>query len=261
MKVDNLNIKIFDSRQKMGENAAEMVADKIRELLEIKENINIIFASAPSQNEFLAALSLEKGIAWERVNAFHMDEYVGLPNDAPQNFGNFLKVKLFDKIPLKSAFYINGNAPDIEQECNRYAQLLTEYPADIICMGIGENTHIAFNDPFVADFNDPLLVKKVALDFASRQQQVNDKCFDTLNEVPEDAITLTVPALLRAKFAYCIVPGHKKAEAIYHTVNEEISEEFPSTILRNHPDIILFIDKDSSGKLEEISSYSKATDL
>lgn len=261
MKVDNLNIKIFETRQKMGENAAEIVADKIRELLDIKEYVNIIFASAPSQNEFLAALSLEKGIAWDRINAFHMDEYVGLANDASQNFGNFLKVKLFDKISLKSAFYINGNAPDIDQECKRYAQLLTEYPADIICMGIGENTHIAFNDPFVADFNDPLLVKKVALDFASRQQQVNDKCFDTLNEVPEDAITLTVPALLKAPFAYCIVPGDKKAQAIYHTVNEEISEEFPSTILRNHPNVILFIDKDSSGKLEEISSYSKATDL
>jgi glucosamine-6-phosphate deaminase len=257
MKVDNLEIKIFDTRQKMGENAAELVASKIRELQELQENVNIIFASAPSQNEFLAALSTESDIAWERINAFHMDEYVGLPDDAPQNFGNFLKFNLFDKVPVKSAFYINGNAPDIERECERYAQLLTEYPADIICMGIGENTHIAFNDPHVTDFKDPLLVKKVALDHASRQQQVNDECFDSLDEVPEDAITLTVPALLIAKYAYIIVPGEKKAQAIFSTVEEEISEEFPSTILRNHAHAILFIDKDSSGKLGEISSYNK----
>lgn len=258
MKVDNLEIRIFDTRNKMGENAAKMVADKIRELQEIQESVNIIFASAPSQNEFLAALSTEQDIAWEQINAFHMDEYVELPNDAPQNFGNFLKVNLFDKVSIKSVFYINGNAPDIELECNRYAELLNDYPANIICMGIGENTHIAFNDPHVTDFNDPLLVKKVALDHASRQQQVNDKCFDSLEEVPKDAITLTVPALLKAKFAYIIVPGEKKAQAIYSTVEEEISEEFPSTILRNHPNAILFIDKDSSGKLGEISSYNKA---
>lgn len=258
MKADNLEIQFFDTRQEMGENAAKMVADKIRELQETQESINIIFASAPSQNEFLAALSTETEIAWERINAFHMDEYVGLPNDAPQNFGNFLKVKLFDLVPIKSVFYINGNAPDIEHECTRYAQLLTDYAADIICMGIGENTHIAFNDPFVANFNDTILVKKVALDHASRQQQVNDKCFQILDEVPVDAITLTVPALLKAKYAYVIVPGKNKAQAIYSTVEEEISEEFPSTILRNHPNAILFIDKDSSGKLRKVSSYDKA---
>ncbi|WP_221390215.1 glucosamine-6-phosphate deaminase [Dyadobacter sp. NIV53] len=261
MKIDNLKIKIFETRQEMGKAAARMVAEKIRELQEIQKNINIIFASAPSQNEFLAALGLEKNIYWKQVNAFHMDEYVGLPDDASQNFGNFLKVKLFDKIQLNNIFYINGNATEIEAECSRYAQLLTEYPSDIICMGIGENTHIAFNDPFIANFNDPLLVKKVELDLASRQQQVNDKCFDLLNEVPQYAITLTVPALVKAKYAYCMVPGEKKAQAIYHTVAEAVSEEFPSTILRNHPEAVLFIDGDSSGKLGKISSHNKAMDL
>ena len=258
MKVDRLEIKIFETRKEMGESAAKMVADKIRELQKSKEYINIIFASAPSQNEFLAALSEEKDISWKQVNAFHMDEYVGLPADAPQNFGNFLKVKLFDKIHLNSVYYIDGNATDINQECKRYADLLTEFPTDIVCMGIGENGHIAFNDPHVADFQDPVLVKKVELDFASRQQQVNDKCFDALNEVPEDAITLTIPALLKADFAFCMVPGEKKAEAVFNTLEKEIDVAFPSTILRNHPNTILFIDKDSSGKLEEISSYSIA---
>jgi len=257
MKVDNLDIQIFETRQEMGSAAAVIAARKIRELQESQEWVNIIFASAPSQNEFLAALAAEEGIKWDKVNAFHMDEYVGLPDDAPQNFGNFLKVKLFDQVGVKNVFYINGNAPDIDEECNRYAKLLSEYPTDIVCLGIGENGHIAFNDPHVADFNDPLLVKKVALDFASRQQQVNDKCFDSLDEVPQDAITLTIPALLKAKNGYCIVPGEKKAQAIRNTVEENISEKFPSTILRKHSNVILFIDKDSSGKLREISSYSQ----
>ncbi|GGC08673.1 glucosamine-6-phosphate deaminase [Dyadobacter sediminis] len=258
MKVDQLEIRIFDTRQEMGENAAKMVADKILELQQSQEFVNIIFASAPSQNEFLAALKEEKGIAWEKINAFHMDEYVGLPSDAPQNFGYFLKVKLFDHVPLHSVSYLDGNAADLEKECERYAQLLRENPIDIVCLGIGENGHLAFNDPHVAFFDDPLTVKMVELDHACRQQQVNDACFTAFGEVPETALTLTIPTLLKAKHAYAIVPGEKKAQAIYHTVAEDIKEEFPSTILRKHPNAILFIDKASSGKLKEISSYSQA---
>ncbi len=258
MKAGNLEIKIFDTRQEMGENAAAAIADKIRELQKSQEFVNIIFASAPSQNEFLASLLTEKGIVWEKINAFHMDEYIGLPGDAPQAFGNFLKVKLFDKVPLNSVWYLDGNATDIEEECKRYAALLEEYPTDIVCLGIGENGHLAFNDPHVAFFDDPLIVKQVELDNACRQQQVNDGCFATFTDVPEKALTLTIPVLFKAKYAFCIVPGEKKADAIYHTVEEDIKEEFPSTILRNHPNAILFIDKASSGRLKEISSYSQA---
>ncbi|MDQ6478650.1 glucosamine-6-phosphate deaminase [Dyadobacter sp. LHD-138] len=255
MKAGNLEVQIFDNRQEMGASAARTVAAKIRELLKTKEFINIIFASAPSQNEFLAVLSEEKNIAWERINAFHMDEYVGLASDAPQNFGYFLKIRLFDKIPLHSVHYLNGNATDIEAECERYSQLLTDFPTDIVCLGIGENCHLAFNDPHVAFFDDPLIVKKVSLDDACRQQQVNDACFDSFDEVPQHALTITIPALLKAQYAYAIVPGSKKAEAIQHTIEDEISEEFPSTILRNHPDAILYIDQHSAGRLTEISSY------
>ena len=257
MKIDNLEVEIFETRLEMGKTAAVAVAEKIRELQKIKAEINIIFASAPSQNEFLDVLSQEKDLQWEKVNAFHMDEYVGLPNDASQNFGYFLKVRLFDKVSVKSVFYINGNAADINEECERYSDLLTKHPTDIVCLGIGENTHIAFNDPFIADFADPLLVKKVVLDHESRQQQVNDKCFNSLDEVPKDAITLTVPALLKAEFAYCVVPGKNKADAIYKTLEREISVEFPSTILRNHPKAVLYIDKDSAGRLSKTSSFTE----
>lgn len=257
MIVDNLFIRTFDTRQELGETAAKMMADKVRELLDVQQQVNIIFASAPSQNEFLATLAAEEDIAWERINAFHMDEYVGLSAEASQNFGNFLKVKLFDSVNPGSIFYINGNATDIDQECERYQDLLEKFPTDIVCLGIGENGHIAFNDPHVADFNDPVLAKKVELDLASRNQQVNDKCFETLNDVPTDAITLTITALMKARFAYCMVPGTTKAEAVLNTVMQSISEEFPSTILRNHPNAVLFIDKDSSGKLGKVASYNR----
>jgi glucosamine-6-phosphate deaminase len=255
MIVDNLLIRTFETRQELGETAAKMMADKVRELLDAQPEVNIIFASAPSQNEFLSTLAAEKDIPWDRINAFHMDEYVGLSEDAPQHFGNFLKIKLFSKVDPGSVFYINGNATDIEQECKRYQKLLESYPTDIVCLGIGENGHIAFNDPHVADFNDPVLAKKVELDLASRNQQVNDDCFETLSEVPTDAITLTIPALIKARFAYCMVPGKTKAEAVRNTLLQNISEEFPSTILRNHSNAVLFIDRDSSGKLEKTASY------
>jgi len=258
MKVDQLEIKIFETRQEMGENAAKAVADKIREIQDTKDFVNIIFASAPSQNEFLAILKEEKGIQWEKINAFHMDEYIGIADDAPQNFGYFLKVRLFDHVPEHSVSYLNGNATDPQEECDRYAKLLRENPIDIVCLGIGENGHLAFNDPHVAFFDDPLEVKVVELDDACRQQQVNDECFDIFDEVPATALTLTIPTLMKAKYAFCIVPGEKKAQAIYHTVAEDIREEFPSTILRKHPHAILFIDQASSGKLKEISSYSQA---
>jgi glucosamine-6-phosphate deaminase len=246
MQVDNLQISLYENRQQMGEAAAQQVADRIRALLQEREQVNVIFAAAPSQNEFLAALSAQQ-LDWSRVNAFHMDEYVGLDKNAPQRFGNFLNDRLFAKVPFRTVHYLDGNVP-AEDECRRYAALLKEYPTDITCMGIGENTHIAFNDPYIADYNDPLKVKQIELDLASRQQQVNDGCFKTLEQVPTHALTLTVPALLQAAYVYCMVPGSNKAPAVYHTLHEDISEVHPSTFLRRHPHAVLFLDKDSAAK-------------
>jgi glucosamine-6-phosphate deaminase len=242
---ESLEVNVFNSRSEMGQDAAERVAHKINELLQTKENINMIFAAAPSQNEFLEAL-LAKEIEWSRINAFHMDEYIGLDAAAPQGFGNFLRDRLFGKVPFAMTEYLNGNAAEPGLECKRYAELLKNFPADICCMGIGENTHLAFNDPHVADFNDTELVKVVELDLECRQQQVNDGCFVALGDVPTHALTLTIPALFAAQYAYCMVPGEKKAPAIQHTLNDNISETYPSTILRRHPRAILFIDEASS---------------
>lgn len=248
-KKDNLEVRIFETRTEMGTDAALNVAQKIGYLLTEKETVNIIFGAAPSQNDVLASL-LQLPIEWNRINAFHMDEYVGLDPNAPQGFGNFLRDRLFNKASFKNVNFLNGNAIDLQQECERYEELLTQNPVDIVCMGIGENTHIAFNDPHVAKFNDQKLVKVVDLDLACRQQQVNDGCFASFSEVPKYALTLTVPALMNAKYASCVVPTQKKAQAIFHTLNDEISETYPSTILRRHPNAILFIDNDSASLLK-----------
>lgn len=250
-KVESLTVKVYDERTEMGTAAAEAVAEKIQSLLSEKDAINMIFAAAPSQNEFLWALR-EKNIEWNRINAFHMDEYIGLSSNAPQLFGNFLREALFDKVPFKTVHYLDGNTADIESEINRYTDLLKAYPVDIVCMGIGENGHLAFNDPPVANFQDAVLVKKVELDDACRTQQVNDECFAIKEDVPTHAITLTIPALMHATCAYVIVPGLKKAMAVHDTIYEPLVEAFPSSILRKHPQAMMFIDADSASSIDDL---------
>ena len=249
MKKDLLTVNIYDSRNQMGEAAAKDIKACILSLLETKETINMIFAAAPSQNEVLASLALDKEIPWNRVNAFHMDEYIGLSADAPQGFGNFLKAHIFGLAPFKSVNYITISAEDADAECARYSALLAQYPTDIVVMGIGENGHIAFNDPPVADFADPKAVKPVLLDEICRNQQVNDGCFATIDDVPKYAITLTVPTLFSGKYLFCIVPAKTKANAVKATVCGEIGEACPATILRRHENAILYLDNDSSSLL------------
>jgi len=248
--VDKLSYKVYENRNLMGIGAAKVATERIKQSLEEKETINIIFAAAPSQNEFLQSLTNEKEIDWSRVRAFRMDEYVDIDMDAPQRFANFLKERIFGKLPFKSVFYLDGNASDLNAECLRYSDLLKKYPIDIVCMGIGENAHIAFNDPHVADFNDPKLVKVVDLDSECRNQQVNDGCFKRFEEVPSKALTLTIPALMNAQFAFCMVPEKTKAKAVANTLKGEICEIYPSTILREHPNAIMFLDNESASLVE-----------
>jgi glucosamine-6-phosphate deaminase len=247
-RAEKLSVHIYQSREAMGEAAANAITSEIRHLMEKHEEVNVIFAAAPSQQEVLEDLR-SKNLEWNRINAFHMDEYVGLDEKAPQRFGNFLKAALFDHVPLKSVHYIDGNAADVDAECKRYAELLERYPAHIVILGIGENGHIAFNDPPVADFHDPLLVKKVELDQVCRQQQVNDGCFTRLEDVPTHAITLTIPALMRGKSLHCVVPGETKIDAVDNTIHREIREQYPSTILKTHDHAVLYVDNISSSHI------------
>jgi len=242
---DLLQIKICPTREKMGQSAANDVVETIRTVLKQKEDVNIVFGAAPSQNEFLESLCKQKNIDWQRVNAFHMDEYVGLPEEAPQRFGNFLKERIFGKLPFRSVNYINGNG-NPENECQRYAGLLQQHPLDIVCLGIGENGHIAFNDPHVAYFNDPVWVKIVDMDETCRMQQVNDGCFQSISDVPAYAITMTIPALTNGRYLFCVVPAKTKAWAVCHTINDPVSESIPATCLRNHEHAILYLEPDSA---------------
>ena len=246
---DTLTVNIYPTRAEMGAASARDIREKIVELLAQKPEINMIFAAAPSQNEVLAALANDPAIAWSRINAYHMDEYINLDKDAPQGFGNFLKAHLFGLVPLKSVHYIDITATAPEAEAERYGKLLRDNPPDIVVMGIGENGHIAFNDPPVADFCDSRTVKPVKLDQVCRQQQVNDGCFARIEDVPTHAITLTVPTLVSAPWLFCIVPAATKANAVYGTVCGEIGEHCPATILRTRENAILYLDADSSARL------------
>ena len=249
LKKDKLVVKIFETREEMGKAAGAAAAEKIKELIAKKGEVNMIFAAAPSQNETLATLVNSDGIEWNKVNAFHMDEYIGLSKDAPQGFGNFLNNAIFSKLPFKSVNYIYAEGETVEETCKRYTTLIQENPIDIVCLGIGENGHIAFNDPWVADFHDSEVIKKVALDEVCRQQQVNDGCFKAIEEVPEFALTLTIPTLFHADYLFCTVPAATKADAVFKTVNNEINEELPATIMRTHKYAIMYCDKDSGAKL------------
>ena len=246
---DLLKVNIYDSRDEMGAAAAEDVKAAILRALDEKETINMIFAAAPSQNEVLYNLASDKEIPWGRVNAFHMDEYIGLDKNAPQGFGNFLNRAIFGIAPFKSVNYIDISATDAEAEASRYSELLRQNPVDIVVLGIGENGHIAFNDPPFADFEDKKLVKSVKLDEVCRNQQVNDGCFATIDDVPTHALTLTVPALMSGKELYCIVPAKTKAKAVALTLNGEITPDCPASVLRTHECATLYLDPDSSSLL------------
>ena len=245
-KKEKLSVRVFDNRTAMGKDSAAACAATLREMLAKKDAVNVIFAAAPSQSDFLAALEREADIDWKRVNVFHMDEYIGIDNDHPQSFARFVKTFVADRFAVGAFYPLQGNAPDAEAECARYAALLQQFPTDIVCMGIGENGHIAFNDPWVADLDDPKAVKVVELDATCRQQQVNDGCFADITAVPTHAMTLTVPTLCAADYHFCMVPAPTKANAVQHTLNDTISADCPATVLRRLDKAVLYLDSDSA---------------
>lgn len=246
---DKLTVKIYENRAEMGKGSASDIKATLVKLLKENDEINMIFAAAPSQNDVLKELISCSEIDWSRINAFHMDEYIGLTKDAPQGFGNFLTDKIFSRVNFKSVNLIDATAKDVNYEIERYSKLLKEHPVSVVVLGIGENGHIAFNDPGVADFNDKMMVKEVVLDEKCRQQQVNDGCFESIDKVPKTALTLTVPTLVSAKHLFCIVPTKLKAQAVYDTVNGEINEDCPASILRTREGAVLYLDSESAGLL------------
>ncbi len=242
LKQNFLHVKIYSAREELGRAAADETAKAIHAALFDRDSIAMIFAAAPSQEDMLSAFVQIPDIPWERIDAFHMDEYIGLSADDPRCFSNFLESRLFSRVPFRSVYRIDAAAADPQEECSRYSELLKTAEPSIVCMGIGENGHIAFNDPPVADFNDTALVKIVELDRLCRQQQVNDGCFPRFDDVPTHAITLTVPALMAPERRICVVPGVSKHKAVTNTVNGPVSTACPASILRTKPGTVLFLD-------------------
>lgn len=248
-RAGRLNVYVYESRPKLGAAAAAVVSAEIRRLQGERGRAVGIFASAPSQNEFLAELAAAPGIDWPGVKGFHLDEYLGMDEAAPQSFRRFLLDRLVNRVSFGEFQGLRGEAADAAAECRRYAALLDEDPPDFAVLGVGENGHLAFIDPPFCDFNDPEPVKVAELDEVCRVQQVHDGAFAALEEVPANALSLTIPTVMARPKLFAIVPGPAKAQAIRGVIEGPIETACPASILRNHPDAHLFIDRDSASLL------------
>ena len=241
-----LIVEVCADRAELGRRAGHDAAAAIRAAIAQKGQARVIFAAAPSQNETLDALVEEPDLDWSKVVALHMDEYVGLPIGSTARFSYYLKKRCFERVPFKEIYYLDEQkGDDVETLLRRYTEILAQGPIDVVCMGIGENGHVAFNDPPVADFNDPLPIKVVELDDVCRNQQVNDGCFPNFESTPTHALSLTVPTLASAGRQICAVPGKLKASAVRRTLEGPVSTECPATILRTVPNATLYVDADS----------------
>ncbi|MDD4776708.1 MAG: glucosamine-6-phosphate deaminase [Fermentimonas sp.] len=248
LQKDNLLVRIFPDETSAGKGSAEFVAMHLKDAIQAKGHANLILATGASQFAFIEAIKTLQ-IDWGKITVFHLDEYKDLSETHPASFRKYLKERILDKVKPFQVHYINGDAKEIDREIARYEELLEAVTVDVACIGIGENGHIAFNDPEVADFDDPKLVKIVQLDEMSRMQQLGEGWFPTLDDVPKEAISLTIPAIMRCKVVSCMVPDERKANAVYNTLNAEISTACPATIIRNHPNAVLFLDSDSASQL------------
>jgi glucosamine-6-phosphate deaminase len=243
-----MSVRIFESNETLGQAAANDFAKLISEILSKQETAAVIFACANSQLTFLNALRGKKGIAWNKIIIFHMDEYLGMSDQHPASFARFIRESLIDFINPAGFYPLRGASTDIKSELKRYTDLLQKYPPDVCVLGVGENGHLAFNDP-PADFNAKETIHVVDLDSTCREQQVNEGHFPTLDEVPKQAFSLTVPALLAAKHVFAIVPEKRKAAAIEAALRGPVSPTCPASILRTQPHVTLYLDRASAASL------------
>jgi glucosamine-6-phosphate deaminase len=249
-KAGKLKIEIHPDSKAAGRAAAEAAARAFKEQAQKSQLVSVIFATGASQMDTLEALTSMAGVPWSSMRGFHMDEYVGIAADHFASFRRYLRERLTSKVSIKEFFEIDGSAPDPAETARHYAEMLRAADPQVCLLGIGENGHLAFNDPAVADFADPLDAKTVVLDAVCRHQQAAEGWFGSVEEVPDAAITLTIPALLRVPKLILSVPGKRKAAIMRRTIEEAISTACPATILRNHPDATVYLDAESSGALD-----------
>ena len=248
-KFEDLQTSIYQTNEDLGTAAAQEATNILKMVIRQKGEANVILATGNSQLTFLKAL-IKMPVEWSKVNIFHMDEYIGLDPAHPASFPLFLKVHFVDHIQPKAFFPITPNTLiESQKVCEEYEAMLILFPADLCVLGIGENGHLAFNDPPFADFHDTRRVKVIKLDEASRRQQVGEGHFKNIDQVPTHAITLTIPALLAAKQVLALVPEARKAEAVYRSLIGPITPECPGSILRRTSQAHLYLDMDSSQKI------------
>jgi len=247
-RIDDLDVEVHPSNEALGAAAAEAAARIINAAVDRSGTANLVLATGNSQLTFLAALR-KQDIAWPAVTVFHMDEYLGLPAGHPAGFPTFLRRHLLDEVPVRAFYPVPGHPADLTSACRGYEMLLRAHPVDLCVLGIGENGHLAFNEP-PADFDEADWVKVVRLDERSRRQQVGEGHFDHLDEVPRQAITLTIAGLRSAATMLCLAPERRKAEAVRRTLTGPVDGTCPASILRRTPQARLLLDRDSASLLE-----------
>ena len=245
-------MEIHPDSKAAGTAAARSAADAIGKLTSTRASLGVIFATGVSQMQTLEALTSIEGLPWDKICGFHMDEYIGISPDHPASFRRYLRERLTWKVSMNKFYEIDGSSPDPEKTADEYSALLRAADPQLCLLGIGENGHLAFNDPGVADFSDPRDAKIVSLDAACRRQQVAEGWFANFDEVAEAAITLTIPALLRVPKLIVSVPGHRKAAIMRRVLTEPLSTDCPATILRTHPDTTVYLDLESAAELNGV---------
>jgi glucosamine-6-phosphate deaminase len=248
-QVDSLPVRVYATQAEMSEAVALEVQQIFREALDRQGSAAAILATGNSQIQFLARLVALGGVDWSRVTLFHMDEYLGISGDHKASFRRYMRERVESLVRPKAFHYLEGDAEQPLDEIARYSALLQAQPIDLCCLGVGENGHIAFNDPPVARFDDPHLVKLVKLDDACKLQQVREGHFASLETVPPYALTLTVPALCTAKRMMCVAPETRKAQAVRNMLRGPVATSCPASILRTQPQCTLFLDRDSAAGL------------
>jgi len=250
LSADGVKLEVHPDRQAAGKAAAYAAADAMRRLGQSNHDFGMVFATGASQLDMLSYLTSIPGLPWNLVHGFHLDEYVGLDENHPASFRRYVRKNLTSRVSISKFAEINGDAADLDGFCAEYAHRLAQSAPQISLLGIGENGHLAFNDPGEADFHDPRPMKVVTLDGRCRQQQVDEGWFSSWQEVPQRALTLTIPTIFRIPKLIVTVPDRRKAEAVRGTLYDPISPACPSTFLRNHPDATLYLDVDSASLLD-----------
>lgn len=248
-RIDQLDVVVHADQASLASAAAYQAAGALRQAVATSGVANAMFATGNSQLEFVEALTRAPEVPWADVVVFHMDEYVGVDAAHPAGFRRWIRERITERLHPRAAHYLDGTAPDPRAECDRYAALLSAHPLDLCCLGIGENGHLAFNDPPVADFADPDDVKIVELDRACREQQVGEGHFPTIDAVPATAMTVTVPALLRAGAVIAVVPEERKATAVRDALTGPVATSCPASALRRTAAATLHLDQGSAGLL------------